>query len=52
MVKESKGSSEKVYENRKVTRKGMRLVPVKLPDGTMRNFYRKDLFSTFRMSYE
>lgn len=52
MVKESKGSSEKVYENRKVIRKGMRFVLVKLLDGIMRNFYRKDLFSIFRMFYE
>ena len=52
MVEESKGDSEKGDENRKVTRKGMRLVPIKLPDGTTRNFYRKDLFRTSRMSYE
>ena len=52
MVEESKGDSEKRDENRKVTRKGMRLVPIKLPDGTTRNFYRKDLFRTSRMSYE
>lgn len=52
MVKESKGSSEKVYENRKVIRKGMRFVLVKLLDGIMWNFYCKDLFSIFRMFYE
>ena len=52
MVEESKGDSEKGDENRKVTRKGMRLVPIKLPDGTTRNFYRKDLCRTSRMSYE
>ena len=52
MVEESKGSCEKGDESRKVTRKGMRLVPVKLPDGTTRNFYGKDLFRISRTSYE
>lgn len=52
IVEESKGSCEKGDENGELNRKGMRLVPVELPDGATRNFYGKDLFRTSRMSDE